>query len=420
MSGLTIKIFFHTKYVIIGASAAGINAAKTLRKLDKSSKITIISKDDAVYSRCMLHKVLEGSRNLETINFIDPDFFEKNNIEWIKDADVSTIDIDKEKVLLQDNSSFKFDKLLIASGASSFIPPVKNLREAKGVYSLRNFEDVTAIQDKLKSTKRVVILGAGLVGIDALLGLMVKNIKISVVEMGDKILPLQLDKIASTMYEKLLKEKGIDVFTSVKLEKVVLNKDGFVSKAVLSNSTTIDCDMIIVAAGVRPNISFIKDSRIKVEKGIVIDKHCKTTVDNIYAAGDVTFTAPIWPIAVKQGITAAYNMAGINRELTDNFGMKNSMNLFNLPCVSLGNVNPPDDSYSVDTLEWDGVYQKIIHKDGVIYGALLVGDISYCGVLGYLIKNKINISNIHKNIFDIDYSDFYNVEEDGQYSYQLR
>ncbi|AWI05134.1 NAD(P)/FAD-dependent oxidoreductase [Clostridium drakei] len=407
------------QYLIIGASAAGINAAKTLRTLDKDSEITIISKDTSVYSRCMLHKSLDGSRTLKELSFIEEDFFEKYNINWIKNAAVSDIDIDNKKVLIEDKSSYKFDKLLIASGASSFIPPVKNLREAKGVYSLRNFEDVTAIENTLKNTRNVVILGAGLVGVDAVLGIMEKNIKISIVEMGDRILPLQLDKKASSMYEKLLKEKNIGLFTSVKLEEVILNEDGCVSKAVLSNSTTLDCDMIIVAAGVRPNVNFIKDNRLKIEKGIMVDKYCKTTAPDIYAAGDVTFTAPIWPIAVKQGITAAFNMSGKIRELTDTFGMKNSMNLLGLECVSLGNVNPPDNTYDVDIIEGQGFYKKIIHKDGIIYGALLVGDISYCGVLGELIKNKINIKHIDKNIFDIDYSDFYNVDLDGQYNYKL-
>ncbi|AKA68641.1 NAD(P)/FAD-dependent oxidoreductase [Clostridium scatologenes] len=407
------------QYLIIGASAAGINAAKTLRTLDKNSEITIISKDASVYSRCMLHKSLDGSRTLKELSFIEEDFFEKYNINWIKNTAVSDIDIDNKKVLIEDKSSYTFDRLLVASGASSFIPPVKNLREAKGVYSLRNFEDVTAIENKLKNTKNVVILGAGLVGVDAVLGIMEKNIKISIVEMGDRILPLQLDKKASSMYEKLLKGKNIDLFTSVKLEEVILNEDGCVSKAVLSNSTTLDCDMIIVAAGVRPNVNFIKDNRLKIEKGIMVDKYCKTTAPDIYAAGDVTFTAPIWPIAVKQGITAAFNMSGKIKELTDNFGMKNSMNLLGLECVSLGNVNPPDNTYNIDIIEGQGFYKKIIHKDGIIYGALLVGDISYCGVLGELIKNKINIKHIDKNIFDIDYSDFYNVDSDGQYNYKL-
>ncbi|AKN30612.1 nitrate reductase [Clostridium carboxidivorans P7] len=407
------------QYLIIGASAAGINAAKTLRNLDKDSEITIISKDDSVYSRCMLHRALDGSRTLKELSFIEEDFFEKYNINWIKNAAVSNIDIDNKKVLVEDKTSYKFDKLLIASGASSFIPPVKNLREAKGVYSLRNFEDVTAIENTLKNAKNVVILGAGLVGVDAVLGIMRKNIKISIVEMGDRLLPLQLDKKASSIYEKLLKEKNIDLFTSVKLEEVILNESGYAHKAVLSDSTTLDCDMIIVAAGVRPNINFIKDNMIKVEKGIVVDKYCKTNAPDIYAAGDVTFTAPIWPIAVKQGITAAFNMSGNNKDLTDNFGMKNSMNLLGLECVSLGNVNPPDNTYDVDIIEGQGIYKKIIHKDGIIYGALLIGDISYCGVLGELIKNKINIEHIHKNIFDIDYSDFYNVDLDGQYNYKL-
>ncbi|NMM62823.1 NAD(P)/FAD-dependent oxidoreductase [Clostridium sp. P21] len=407
------------QYLIIGASAAGINAAKTLRELDKYSAITLISKDTAVYSRCILHKALDGSRDLKGLSFIEEDFFQKYNINWIKDAHVSNIDIENKKVVIEDNTSYKFDKLLIASGASSFIPPVKNLREGKGVYSLRNFEDVTSIENGLKNAKNVVILGAGLVGVDAVLGLIEKNIKISIVEMGDRLLPLQLDKRASSIYEKLLKEKNIELFTSVKLEEVILNENGNVSKAVLSDLTALNCDMIIVAAGVRPNVNFIKDTRIKVEKGIVIDKCCKTTVDDIYAAGDVTFTAPIWPIAVKQGITAAFNMLGKNKELNDTFGMKNSMNLLGLECVSLGNINALDNSYNVDILESDRVYKKIIHKDGVIYGALLVGDISYCGVLGQLIKNKINIKHIHKDIFDIDYSDFYNVDSKGQYNYAV-
>ncbi|WP_368490658.1 NAD(P)/FAD-dependent oxidoreductase [Clostridium sp. BJN0013] len=414
-----IKKLHPNKYVIIGASAAGINAAKTLRKLDGNSRITIISKDKSVYSRCMLHKVLDGSRNLNTINFIEDDFFQKYNINWIKGAEVDHIDSLSKKVHLKDTRNFKYDKLLIASGASSFVPPVKNLREGKGVYCLRNFEDVISIKERAKESKSAVILGAGLVGIDALLGIMEKGIKISLVEMGDKILPLQLDNKASSIYEKLLKEKNVDIFTLTKLEEVILDKNGYVQKAVLSNSSSIDCDMIIAAAGVRPNIDFIKNTDIKVEKGILIDKHCKTTVDDIYAAGDVTFTAPIWPIAVKQGIIAAYNMASIKKELDDNFGMKNSMNLLGVPCVSLGKVNTPDDSYTINTLEWEGVYKKIIHKNGIITGALLVGDISYSGVLGHLIKNKIDISHIHKNIFDIDYSDFYSVKENGEYSYKL-
>lgn len=406
------------KYVVIGASAAGVNAVQILRELDSSSEITIISKDTDVYSRCMLHHVIAGKRNLEKISFIHKDFFSKYNVNWIKDKSVTDIDLDKKEVVLEDNSTEKYDKLLIASGASSFIPPVKNLREAKGVYSLRNYDDVLSIEEGIKSSKKAVILGAGLVGIDAAVGLMERGIKLSIVEMGDRILPLQLDKEAANRYQKLLKDKGIDIYTSVKLEEVILKENGSVDKVKLSDDTEIECDMIVVAAGVRPNVGFIKNESIKVERGIVVDNTGSTSAKDVYAAGDVTFTAPIWPIAVKQGIVAAYNMTGHEKYLEDTFALRNSMNFLGLECVSLGNIEAIDDSYVVDIIKTENVYKKIIHKDGIVYGVILLGDISYCGVLQQIVKNKIDISNIDKNIFNIDYSDFFSIKEDGQFKYK--
>jgi NAD(P)H-nitrite reductase large subunit len=405
------------KYVIIGASAAGVNAARTLRELESSSEITIISKDKEVYSRCMLHHIISGGRNLEEITFVDKDFFLKYNVNWIKGKDVVEINVANKELILEDNSVEQYDKLLIATGASSFIPPVKNLRAAKGVYSLRNYDDVLNIEDGIRKSNNTVILGAGLVGIDASIGLMERGIKISIVEMGDRILPLQLDKKSADKYQKLLKDKDIDIYTSIKLEEVILNEDGSVHEVKLSDGTLIECDMIVVAAGVRPNVSFIKNKSIKIEKGIVVDAMCSTSEQDIYAAGDVTFTAPIWPIAVKQGIVAAYNMVGHRKTIVDSFALRNSMNFLGLECVSLGMIEAPDNTYTVDIIETDKVYKKVIHKDGIVYGAIFVGDISYCGVMQQLIKNKIDISNIKKNIFKIDYSDFFSIKEDGQYKY---
>lgn len=406
------------KYVIIGASAAGINAAKTLRELDSSNKIVIISKDNNVYSRCMLHHVISGNRDLEKIAFEDKDFFSKYNIKWVKGIEVIDIVTDKKEVILENNRIEKYDKLLIATGASSFIPPIKNLREAKGVYSLRNYDDVLNIEEGIKKSKRAVILGAGLVGIDAAIGLMERGIKLSIVEMADRILPLQLDQKGADRYQKLFKAKNVDIYTSVRLEEVILKEDGFVDKVKLSDGTLLECDMIIVAAGVRPNVGFIKAEQIKIDKGIVIDKNCRANLTDVYAAGDVTFTAPIWPIAVKQGIAAAYNMYGKEKLFDDTFALRNSMNFLGLESVSLGVVEAPYSRYTIDIIETKDVYKKIIHKDGIVYGAILIGDISYCGVLHQLIKYKINISNINKNIFKIDYSDFFSIKQDGQYKYE--
>lgn len=405
------------RHIILGASAAGISAASTIRELDEKAEIVVVSIDDKVYSRCMLHHLISGERDVKGISFIEEDFFEKNNINWIKGKRVVSLDSNK-KILELEDGSITYDKLLIATGASSFIPPVKNLREGKNVFTLRNIEDAEAISDAGERYKRALIIGAGLVGIDAAVGLVKKNVKIDVVEMGSRILPLQLDTRAAAGYEKLLGERGVNIRTGVSLQEVLLNEDGFVKGAVLSDGTKLECDFIVAAAGVRPNVDFLKDEAIEINRGIVINEKCETNLRDVYAAGDVCFTAPIWPIAVKQGRAAGFNMVSGGMLLDDNFGFRNSMNFFGLETVSLGMVDAPDESFSVEIFERKGIYKKIIHKYGIIYGAILQGDISYCGVLTYIIKNRINVSNIKKNIFKINFADFYDIGDNGEFRYK--
>ncbi|GCD08482.1 NAD(P)/FAD-dependent oxidoreductase [Clostridium tagluense] len=405
------------KYVIIGASAAGINAAKTLRILDKDAEITLISKDTKVYSRCMLHYVISGSKTEEDICFTEDDFFNKYEINWISGKKIIGINIYNKFLTTDDERIVTFDKLLIASGADSFIPPIKNLRGANNVYALRHMEDVVNINSVAKINTSAVIIGAGLVGIDAAIGLIEKGVKVNIVEMAPGILPIQLDAKTAKVYENELIKNGAQVYTSVSVEEIIIDENKDVKAVKLGDGRKINCDFIICAAGVRPNVDFLKDDRIKIEKGIVIDSRCKTSVEDIYAAGDVCGISPIWPMAVKQGIVAAYNMTGNLKELDDYFSFKNSMNFFGIQTVSLGVLEAPDNTYEVEVRVYRDIYKKIIHKDGVIYGAILQGDISYCGILTQLIKNKVDVSKINKSVLDINYGDFYKVSEDGQYMY---
>jgi nitrite reductase (NADH) large subunit len=407
------------KYVIIGASAAGISAARTLRKLDSECEIVIISKDTNVYSRCMLHLVISEERDIEGISFIEKDFFEKNNINWIKGAQVVGINENEKTAGLEAGRKVSYDKLLIASGALATIPPIKNLREANNVSCLRNIEDTISISKKCNDGDDVVIIGGGLVGIDAVVGLINKGANVHLIEMADRILPLQLDKKAASNYEKLFSDRNINIITSASVQGVILDEAGDAKEVVLSTGKTISCKYIVVAAGVRPNTDFLDVSAVKVERGIVIDNHCQTTSKDIFAAGDVTGLAPIWPVAVKQGKAAALNMAGIETSHEDNFAFQNSMNFLGLETVSLGIIEAPDESYTTDVFKNNTSYKKIIHKDGIIYGAVLQGDISYCGVFTSLIKNKINISSKNKNIFNLSFADFYAIKDNGEYVYVI-
>ena len=407
------------RYVVIGASAAGISGAKTLRELDKDDEIVLISKDENVYSRCILHHYISNHRDIDALNFTSKNFFEENNITWMKGLEVKDVN-DKEQTLnLSNGETLSYDKLLVCSGASAFIPPVTGLREGNNVVGLRNLDDAVLIKEQAKKVKNVVVLGAGLVGIDAVSGLLGQGLNISLVEMSNKILPLQLDKYASDVYEKKFTEEGVSLKLDVKAEKLILDENNNPKALLLNTGEEVPCELVVVATGVRSNIAFMENSNIECDRfGLIIDAKGQTNIENIYGAGDVTGRNPIWPTAVKEGIIAAHNMLGKEMIMNDFFGSKNTMNFVGVATMSLGMVEPEDETYIVETqIEGDN-YKKIIHKDGKIYGAIIQGDLSYAVVLTQLIKENIDVSKVTKSLFDIDYADFFNIKRNFEFSYK--
>lgn len=213
------------RYVVLGASAAGINGAKEIRKIDKEAEIILISRDENVYSRCILHHYISDHRDVSQLDFSDENFFERYNVQWRKGRDVVGLDPQKREVHLDDGEAVSYHKLLIATGASSFIPPVENLRSAKRVYGLRNLEDAERIRRDARDIKSACVIGAGLVGIDAVTGLMELGIKVNLVEMSDRILPLQLDKKASSRYEEMFEERGVDFSFSSRASRLEVDSE---------------------------------------------------------------------------------------------------------------------------------------------------------------------------------------------------
>ncbi len=395
------------KYVILGASAAGINTAKKLRELDNNSDITMISTDESVYSRPMLHYYMSGKRDINSLSFINEDFFEKYKVNWIKSTSALALYPDNKEVLLSSNEKLHYDKLLIATGASSFIPNIPNLREARNVYGLRNLDDAITLKEKVKTVKNITVLGSGLVGIDAVIGLMENdNITINIIELADRILPLQLDQYAAGTCEKKLIDNNIKLFKSQKAEKVELDQNQNIKEVHLDSGKILPTDILVVATGVRANIEFLDNTNIKLGKGVDVNNKMETSIPDVYAAGDVTAISGTWPDAVKQAHIAAYNMAGHEKEMDEMTVINNAMNFFEMPCISIGEVNNMDDSCKVKIFKEHDSYKKFIIKDNYICGAIFQGDIAYSGVFKYLIRNQIDISNINKELDEIGYEDF--------------
>lgn len=415
------------KYVVIGASAAGINGAEHLRRLDEDGEIVLISKDDKVYSRCILHHYISGHRSVEELNFVGEDFFEKNNIEWIKGVGVKTLEVEDKIVVLEDGRKISYDKLLIASGSKPFIPPIENLRDRANVIGLKTLRDCEDIISLGKKAHNIAVIGAGLIGLDAVTGLLHSEdtrAELSLIETSDRLLPTQLDKRASSAYEKELLKNGVNLCLSSMVSSAQLDEDNMVRSLTLADRRVIPADLVIVATGVLSNIEFLSETPVNLTRlGLEFNQMGETNIPDIYGAGDVSGVAPIWPVAVKEGIIAASNMAGIKRIMDDFFTSKATMNFFNIPTLALGDSTTErkellSNGFTVDILEDNkGNYKKIVHKGGIIYGAIIQGDLSYAGILTQLIKTKTDVSKIKKSIFNVDYSDFFKINEKLEFEY---
>ena len=405
-------------YVVVGASAAGINAAMTLREINKDIEIILVSKDEYVYSRCILHHFLDGRRDIEDLDFSPGEFFKKYDIKWMKGVEVTGIDTKEKKLKLDNGEDLPYEKVVLATGASSFLPPIENLRTANNVIGLRNLDDAIRIKEIAPKVKNIIILGAGLVGVDAMAGLLDYDAKVTMIEMGDRILPLQLDHYAANVYIERLKEEGVDFRFNVRAEKVIVDENNNPVAIKLNTGEEVPGELIIACTGVRSNVGFLEGSGIECDKfGLIFNPKGETNVKDVYGAGDISGRNPIWPTAVKEGLIAANNMCNKDIYMEDFFGSKNTMNFCGVATMSLGTVIKPDDTYE-EAVEIKGKdYKKIIHKNGTIYGAIVQGDLSYVGVLTQLIKDKINIDRVKKPIFQIDYSDFFNEKENLEFVY---
>ncbi|WOO89728.1 FAD-dependent oxidoreductase [Mollicutes bacterium LVI A0078] len=404
-------------FLILGSSAAGINAARELRKLNHDANITVASKDKILVSRCILHHYIEGKRDETMLHFAGPNVIEEHNINFLKGYTATNVNTTDKLVTFDNGEVIAYDKLLIATGSSSFIPPVPGLREGKQVIGLRDLEDAVRIKEAIKPGMNIAIIGSGLVGMDALESLTHYDVNIHLVDGADHLLNLQLDERSSNTYYEAAKKFGVTGHFSVFAKEVHLDSENNVTGLELANGEKFDVDLIIASAGTRSNISFLQDSEIELwERGLKFDDYGRTNVEDVYGAGDVSGVHPIWPMAVKEGIIAATNMSGGNTVMDDFFASKATMNFFGIPTMSVGSLKE-EEGVEFKIYDDGQVYRKLAIKQGKVVGAILQNDIDYGGILIQLIKRDLHIDNLSKDVFELDYSDFFNLDDNVEYQY---
>ncbi len=407
------------RFVIIGAGAAGISAAQVLREFRPSDTITVISIDEHVHSRCMLHKYLGHERTIQGINFVGEDFFEKKDIFHIPCQTVSRIDTEAKLVYYGEGYSVPYDKLLIATGSRFFIPPIPHFREAPNVFGFRDLSDALKIDEAFGKGKRVFIVGSGLVGLDAASALCHRGAEITIAEMAPRVMPLQTDDYAASVYQKVFEDHGCRFLLGIGATDAVVDGAGNITEVILSTGEHVPCDFIIMAAGVRPRIQIAQASGIKAERAIEVDDHLRTSAQDVYAAGDCTGLSGVWPDAMAQGKAAAENMAGIDTVYEKPYPFKNTSNFFGVTMLSVGRMDLTEGA-DVIVHKTPREYKKAIITNGKLTGYLSLGDISNHGLYLHLIKNGIDVSDKKDKIFRLTFADFYGInEKNGEYVYTV-
>lgn len=371
-------------HVIIGASAAGLAALEAIREVDRECAVTVVSRERGpLYSRVGLTHFLDGTVKAPGMTMRPPDYARRMNATILTGVAVVHVDPKGRTVRLSNRKTLKYDTLLVASGSSAVILPIPgtNLR---GVYPCITRNDAVKIDKAIPRVRLAAVIGAGLIGIQVVDALAKRKKKVAVIEMMPHLMPAMVDPAGAKIFEDLLREQGHSVRTGVRATEI-LGKAGRVTGLKLESGEVIPCQLLIMAAGVRPNLEFLEGTRIQKRQGLLVDAHQQTSLKGIYAAGDVAETTDmlsgqrvmiaIWPEALNQGRIAGLNMAGIQARYEGSMAM-NVTSVLGLPVASLGLWQVTDTKeYQIHSGLHEGkrTYRKLVFQDGKLVGAVLVG-----------------------------------------------
>lgn len=407
-----------TDYLIIGNSAAGVTAAETIRETDSTSNITIVSREPyAVYGRPLISYLIEGKTCEENIGFKPTDFYEKNNIETLfgKDFEVTRLDPEGHRAVFSSGEAIAYRKCLVATGSNPFTPPIKGLVGPENVFPFITLDDakgawaealrVTEVAHQAGRKSRLVVVGAGLIGLKAAEALSYHVDEVLVLELAPRILPAVLDDKGGKILQQLLEPHGIVCMPTVSAEEFFV-KDNRVSGARLTNGEEIACDMVIAAVGVRPNTAFVVEAGAAEGRGLVCDERLQTSLPDVYAAGDVVQVTDtldgsqkplaLWPNALAQGKIAGAWMADAPdaEEFTGSFAV-NAVDFFDISLLTAGIINPIEvEKCDIRETATETKYTKFVIVDGRLTGYILLNRPENAGIYTAVIDAAMPLASL--------------------------
>jgi len=375
------------RYLIIGNGIAGVEAAINIRKIDKKGNITIITKSENLsYFRPRLIDYLANKATFKEIIAKQKDFYEEKRIKNIFNTKITGIRLEAKNIIDSSGMTFKYDKLLLATGARPFLPPIEGT-DKKGVFAFRQKKDADNIKLFCKDKKDVVIIGGGLLGLEIANSLTILGKKVTIIEYFNQLLPRQLDEQGAEVLKTILERKGL----SFKLGNITEKIDGKekVERVILKSGEIVKTDAVIISAGVRPRLELAKEIKVEINRGVKVNDYMETSIKDIYAAGDIAehreTNYGLWIPSKEQGEIAGKNMAGEKIKYKGS-SFETRLKVTGITLFSAGEFNAKDGE--IKTLQGDDVYKKIISKNKKLYGAIILGDDKAALLASKIFKDK--------------------------------
>jgi len=386
------------RYVLIGTGPAGVTAAEALRRTDPAGDVTLVSDEpEPPYSRMAIpyflnRKIGEQGTYLRK----DPDHFESQGIGVVHGR-VARVDTARNLVALEDGGALGYDRLMVASGSRPITPNIRGI-DLPGVHPCWTLADARKIAERAVSGASIVLIGAGFIGSIILESLALRGARLTVLEMGDRMVPRMMNETAGNLLMQWCERQGVEVRVSTRVDEIQEAGQGRL-RVQTDDGSAIEADLVITAVGVRPNVSFLAGTGVEVSDGVLVDEYLETNAEHIFAAGDVAegrdFSTggyavhAIQPTAADHGRIAALNMAGLRVPYQGSLSM-NVLDTLGLVSASFGQWAGVDGGESVELSEPDEYRYLNLQFDGdVLVGANSLGHTQHLGVLRGLIQGSV-------------------------------
>ncbi|MBW2028155.1 MAG: NAD(P)/FAD-dependent oxidoreductase [Deltaproteobacteria bacterium] len=384
------------RYVIIGNGVAGTTAAENIRKHDRDGSITVLTDEDTpFYYRIRLNEMISGDITEKDLIARKTEWYESEKIGMETNRRATGADPERKILLAQDGQQLPYDILLIATGSHSFVPPIKGA-DKRGVFTLRSIQDARDISAWAQTAEEVVVIGGGLLGLESGNALRKLGKKVTVVEFFPRLLPRQLDTDGARRLQGIMEEMGFTFRLGAKTREITGEEKA--SEVRLEGGETLAADMVVISAGVRPNLELAEPLALEKDKGIKVDDHMRTNRPDVFAAGDVAefkgIPYGIWPAAMEQGKIAGVNMAG--GDLTySGTTMSTTLKVVGIDLASAGDIDA-ENKFESRVFTDGRTYKKIIIDDKRIVGCIMLGDTKEFSRITKMMSEERDVSELNK------------------------